>query len=147
MLLFYTFVATLGPIGYLTAPGTIASIITIPGMFWLRMLFPSSVAYGGIVMVFVIASLYVVHKARVHFKRHEDPPEIVIDEVVGCLVTFWAIPLCTSSVIVGLLLFRFFDIFKMGGIRYVERLNGSWGIVFDDVVAAFVSNIILRLIF
>jgi len=147
MLSFYKFVATLGPIGYLTAPGTIASIITIPGMFWLRTLFPSQQVYGGIVMVFLAASLYVVHKVRVHFKRHADPPEIVIDEVVGCLITFWAIPLCASSVIVGLLLFRFFDISKMGGIRYVERLNGSWGIVLDDVVAALISNIILRLIF
>ena len=147
MLLFYTFVATLGPIGYLTAPGTIASIVTIPGMFWLRMLFPSQQAYGSIVIVFLVASLYVVHKARTHFKRHEDPPEIVIDEVAGVLITFLAIPLSTSSVIVGLLLFRFFDIFKIGGIRYVERLNGCWGIVLDDVVAALMSNIILRLIF
>jgi len=147
MLLFYTFVATLGPIGYLTAPGTIASIVTIPGIFWLRMLFPSQQAYGGIVMVFFVTSLYIVHKVRMHFKRHEDPPEIVIDEVVGCLVTFWAIPLCAPSVIVGLLLFRFFDIFKIGGIQYVERLNGCWGIVLDDVAAAFMSNIILRLIF
>jgi len=147
MLLFYTFVATLGPIGFLTAPGTIASIVTIPVMFWLRMLFSSQLAYGGMVLIFLVVSLYVVHKVRTYFKRHEDPPEIVIDEVVGCLITFWAIPLCTSSVIVGLLLFRFFDISKIGGIRYVERLNGSWGIVLDDVVAALMSNIILRLIF
>ena len=147
MLSFYTFVATLGPVGYLTAPGTIASIVTIPGMFWLRMLFPSQQAYGGIVIIFLIASLYIVHRARTYFKRHEDPPEIVIDEVVGLLITFLAIPLCTSSVVVGFLLFRFFDIFKIGGIRYVERLNGSWGIVLDDVVAALISNIILRLIF
>ncbi len=147
MLSFYTFIATLGPIGYLTVPGTIATIVTIPFMFWLRMLFPSPFVYGGIVFLFLIVSLWVVHKARRYFKRHEDPPEIVIDEVVGCLITFWVIPLSTSSVIVGLLLFRFFDIFKIGGIRYVERLNGCWGIVLDDVVAALMSNIILRLIF
>ena len=147
MLSFYTFIATLGPIGYLTVPGTIATIVTIPLMFWLRMLFPSPFVYGGIVFLFLIVSLWVVHKARRYFKRHEDPPEIVIDEVVGCLITFWAIPLSTSSVIVGLLLFRFFDISKIGGAHYAERLNGSWGIVLDDVVAALISNMILRLLF
>jgi len=147
MLSFYTFVATLGPIGYLTAPGTIATIVAIPVMFWLRMLFPSSFVYGSIVFLFLIVSLWVVHKARRYFKRYEDPPEIVIDEVVGCLITFWAIPLSTPSVIVGLLLFRFFDISKIGGVHYAERLNGSWGIVLDDVVAALVSNIILYFIF
>jgi len=147
LLRFYIFVATLGPIGYLTAPGTIASIVTVPLMFWLRISFPSPQTYASIVVLFLIVSLYVVHKARTYFKRHEDPPEIVIDEVVGLLITFWAIPLCTSSIVMGLLLFRFFDVFKIGGIHYIERLNGSWGIVLDDVAAALISNIILRLIF
>ncbi len=146
MLSFYIFIATLGPIGYLTAPGTIATTVTIPIVFWLRTFFSSSI-YSGILVGATIVSLWVVHKARRHFKRHEDPPEIVIDEFVGCLFTFWAVPLCTSSIIIGLLLFRFFDVLKVGGAGYAERLSGSWGIVLDDIVAALVSNLILRLVF
>ncbi|MGB8367139.1 MAG: phosphatidylglycerophosphatase A [Candidatus Babeliales bacterium] len=147
LLSFYTFIATLGPIGYLTAPGTMATIVTIPMVFWLQKLFPTSIVYGGIVGGITFLSLWIVHKAQPYFKRREDPPEIVLDELAGCLITFWAIPLSTTSVIIGLLLFRFFDILKVGFIRYAEQLNGSWGIMLDDVIAALVANLILRLIF
>ncbi len=140
-------IATLGPIGYFTAPGTVASIVAIPGMAWIHSLFPSEITYGAFCFIFCAVSIVIINKSLVHFKRLEDPSEIVLDEVVGCLFVFWGIPLTTESIIVGLILFRFFDILKIGGVGYVEKLVNAWGIVLDDVAAALISNIILRLIF
>lgn len=143
----YLYIATLGPFGYVTASGTVATIITVPFMFWVRSMLPGRFAYGVFVFLFLIMSLWVVHKALAQFKHVGDPSEIVLDEVVGCLITFWAVPLSVESIIVGLILFRFFDILKFGGVRYVERLADTWGVVMDDVAAAVISNIILRFIF
>jgi len=51
-----------------------------------------------------------------------------------------------QSMLLGFLLFRFFDIFKPLGIKKCEQLNGQWGIMLDDVVAGIVSNVLLRLL-
>ena len=44
-----------------------------------------------------------------HYFKQKDPSEIVIDEYIGCLVTFCALPVHMNSLILGFLLFRFFD--------------------------------------
>lgn len=76
----------------------------------------------------------------------EDPSEIVIDEVLGSLVTFCAVPLCPISLLGGCILFRFFDISKFGVVGWMEKLPGASGILLDDVVAGLLSNILLRLL-
>ncbi len=141
----YVNIATLGPIGYMNAPGTMASIATLPFMYWLRALLPDQYMYLSATIFTLIVSLWVVRKAVQQSRWHHDPSEVVIDEVVGCLITFWGIALSGKTVLIGFILFRIFDILKIGGVHYLERLPGEWGIVFDDVVAGLLSNIILRL--
>ncbi len=144
---FCAHISTLGPIGYLVAPGTVASLVTLPLVFWLQRLAPSPLAYGLILLAGFCAAIIIINKALHHFKRYDDPSEIVLDEVIGCLLTFWGIAFSVQHVIVGFILFRFFDILKIGGIKYVQRLIDAWGIVLDDIFAAIIVNIILRLIF
>jgi phosphatidylglycerophosphatase A len=48
--------------------------------------------------------------------------------------------------VIGLVLFRFFDIAKPLYIRRMEKLNGGWGVMLDDVLAGIYSNIVLQLI-
>jgi len=143
----YAYIATLGPIGYLVAPGTVASLVTLPLVFWLQRFTPSPLAYGLVLLAGFCIAIIIINRALQHFKRFDDPAEIVLDEVIGCLLTFWGIAFSTQHVIVGFILFRFFDIFKIGGIKYAERLVDAWGIMLDDVFAAIIANIILRLIF
>jgi len=138
--------ATLGPIGYLTASGTVATLLTIPCMYWLRTVL-DRFQYGVLLLLFFIITIVVVSGALARLKRSDDPAEIVIDEVLGCLVTFFDVPLSTPSLFVGLVLFRFFDILKIGGVQYAERLVGPWGIVLDDIVAGVLSCVILRMLF
>jgi Phosphatidylglycerophosphatase A and related proteins len=66
--------------------------------------------------------------------------------MVGCLITFWGVVLTAQSMIIGFLLFRFFDIAKLGWIKRAEKFDRGWGVVADDVVAALCANIILRLL-
>ena len=77
----------------------------------------------------------------------KDDKKVVIDEVAGMLITMLFIPVTLSSLVVGLVLFRFFDIVKPLGIRKLESVRGGLGVMLDDVVAGIYANIILQLLF
>ncbi len=141
----YVFLSTLGPIGYMEASGTMATLVTIPLVYWLRTTIANEFIYCGIIAIIFLVSLFIVRKALHALKRtDEDPSEIVLDEVVGCMITFCGIAVTTQNLFIGFVLFRFFDIFKFSGIKYVERFHGEWGVMLDDIVAALMANIILR---
>lgn len=139
---------TLGPIGYLIAPGTVASCITLPLVFALNYATNNNpIAYFLIFFGIALLSYFLIQKALEILRCHHDPSEIVLDEVVGILLVFWMIPLTTSSLMVGLILFRFFDIVKIGPIKSSQELSGASGVMGDDLLAALLSNIILRFLF
>lgn len=140
----YANIATLGPLGYLVAPGTIATLVTMPFMYLLY----SYVTEWQYMIVFIgaaiLLAIYIINRALEFFKDFNDPSQVVLDEVVGCLVTFYAIPLSWYSIIAGFLLFRFFDITKWFGIAQVEHLVGAWGVLMDDVLAGMLANVFLQ---
>jgi phosphatidylglycerophosphatase A len=79
-----------------------------------------------------------------------DPPEVVTDEFAGQALTFVIIGALVSghyllSSVVGLLLFRFFDILKPWPIRKIEKLPRGWGILADDLLAGVYAGIVLLL--
>jgi phosphatidylglycerophosphatase A len=77
--------------------------------------------------------------AEKHFGR-VDPGPVVIDEVVGQLLTFVARPdVSWKWLLAGFVLFRFFDIIKPFPARQAERLPGGWGVMTDDFVAGLYS--------
>lgn len=141
------YIATLGPLGYLSAPGTLATLVTLPIVYQLQKFLPTQFDYAKMLLVAFAVGWIIIHQALKEFKRYDDPPEIVIDEFVGCLIAFWGIPFSTPVAIVGFIIFRFFDIAKIAGIRYCEKLSGASGIMLDDVWAALLTNLILRIIF
>jgi len=147
MMKWYTFLATLGPIGYLPAPGTIATLLALPIVYNVQLLLSNTAWYIVACVGACIIGLVVVHKTLHYLNRFDDPSEIVIDEVVGCMITFIGIDWSVESVLLGFILFRFLDIFKLAGIHYVQQLEDEWGIMLDDVVAGILSNLILHLFF
>ena len=142
----YKSVATLGPVGYLPASGTCATAITLAGMYLLHVYNMENIEYIALCMFVCGIALITTHKTLQFLKRYDDPSEIVIDEVVGCMVTFIGISWSAESAFLGFLLFRLFDTTKIAGISYVERLPGAWGVVFDDLCAGVLSSIGLRII-
>jgi phosphatidylglycerophosphatase A len=79
------------------------------------------------------------------YLRTTDPGLVVIDEVLGMVVTLAFIsPLTWRGALVGFFLFRLFDIVKPFPVRRLEQLPGGVGIMADDFGAAIYANLALR---
>ncbi|MEY4539493.1 MAG: hypothetical protein RLZZ306_1250, partial [Bacteroidota bacterium] len=76
----------------------------------------------------------------------EDSSKIVIDEVAGMVITLCFIPFSLTNIIIGFILFRFFDIYKPLYIKHFEKYSNGWGVMLDDVIAGIWSNLVLQLI-
>ena len=75
-----------------------------------------------------------------------DPGPVIIDEVLGMLVTLAFIPVGLSGAIAGFLLFRIFDVAKPYPAGRLERLHGGLGVMADDAMAAVYANLSLRVV-
>lgn len=139
------FLATGFYVGYIPfAPGTFGTLVGLPFCL-LFVLTGTKVAFWG-TLIFIGIAIGIAHQAEKYLQK-KDPGLIVIDEVAGILVTFWAIPFNTETAVLGFYIFRILDIAKPGPIRYLEkRLSGGAGIVLDDVAAGIFANLILRCI-
>lgn len=96
-------------IGYLPAPGTVASAVTV-AILWFAgrkgVFSPEEPAVYWLVTLAVVAcSLFFSDRSRALFGR-EDSGRIVIDEVAGQLVTFCMVPLSARTLIAGFFLFQ-----------------------------------------
>ncbi|MFZ5775340.1 MAG: phosphatidylglycerophosphatase A [Thermodesulfobacteriota bacterium] len=131
--------------GYLPkAPGTWGSLAAIPLWLLLRRLDLSG--YGiAVAVVFVLGVISAGQAEKIMDRK--DPSVVVIDEIVGMLITLAGAPATPGAILVGFLLFRFFDIAKPWPVRFFDRrINGGAGIILDDVAAGLYGLGCLRLI-
>lgn len=142
---FWTTLATLGPIGYTIAPGTIATVLTVPFVYWMRLSMRGEWHYAVMIVLFFVFSFICVERALIYFPGQRDPSAIVLDECLGTFLTFYAVPPHLQWFVIGFLLFRAIDILKPFGIRKCEMFIGAWGVMLDDVLAGVLTNIILQL--
>ena len=73
----------------------------------------------------------------------KDPACIVVDEIAGIFVTYFAVPHAFLPLLIGFVCFRFFDIYKP--FPQLEHLPGGWGVMLDDVCAGALTQLCLRL--
>jgi len=140
---FLLFAAGFG-VGYSPiAPGTLGTLITIPIYYFLSAI--RSPIYEVTIIAFFFLSVWISEKAEIFFGKRDDS-RIVIDEMMGFLITMLWVPKTAIFIIIGFFLFRFFDIVKPPPIRLMERAKGGFGVVLDDVVAGVYGNISLHLI-
>lgn len=126
------------------APGSFGTLVGIP-FAWLLALF-SPLASALVIAVFFLFGIVVCDSAARQMGEH-DHPSIVWDEVVGFLITVWAVPFGWWQMILGYGLFRFFDIVKPWPIKVADqRVNGGLGIMLDDVIAGIMAAVPLLLI-
>ena len=134
------------------APGTVGSLGTLPlayalGYFWGW----QALVFAAFVLFFLGAKATSV---VINDTGSEDPSKVVIDETVGQLLTFTLLAylsrdylLGTSSIIyyvIGFALFRFFDILKMGPVKYADtKIKNAYGVMLDDVFAGIFASILL----
>jgi phosphatidylglycerophosphatase A len=147
------FIATAFGLGLLPkAPGTFGSI---GGIFIavlmndLNLLTRPAITYA-IVVITAILGVIASDRAARH-AQIKDPQWVVIDEVSGQLLTYFAFlflapfPLNWKSLLLGFILFRLFDIWKPFPARQLENLPGGWGIMADDWMAGIYAAILLQL--
>jgi len=122
------------------APGTFGSLAAMPLVLigWLGTAY-SAAALAGMIPVAFWAS----HRAAKLLGK-KDPPEVVIDEAVGLLMTMLYMPITWQSIGLGFVLFRCFDILKPWPVRQAERLTGGLGIVMDDLLAGLYAHLFLK---
>ena len=73
-----------------------------------------------------------------------DPGPVVIDEVVGMLITTVLLPLNGLGVFAAFLVFRVFDIVKPWPAARFEAFHGGLGIIADDAMAGVYGNLVMR---
>jgi phosphatidylglycerophosphatase A len=137
-------VATALGVGYIpVAPGTAGSAV---GLVLWAILPASAVVQTAVILVMLVAGSITGSVAEQHFKR-TDPRQVVLDEVMGMLITLYLIPGVTwSGALIGFLLFRAADVVKPFPANRLERLHGGLGVMADDAMAAVYANLALRLI-
>jgi phosphatidylglycerophosphatase A len=142
---FVIFLATGFFTGFLpTMPGTWGTFAGIPLVIISHRL--TSIMQAVFTLVFVFFAALIAGRAEILFQDRDARP-IVIDEMVGFLITLLWLPLNFLTLCLGFVLFRLFDIVKPPPIGILEkRLHGGWGIVLDDVLAGVFANVTLRLL-
>jgi len=138
------FVATVAYCGYFPfAPGTVGSAagLIVYSLVWWSHSRPLEVAL--IVALFAVG-VWAASAAERHFGG-TDPGPVVIDAVVGMLITLAFIPAGPAVAIAGFFLFRFFDVVKPYPADRLEQLHGGLGVMADDAMAAVYANLSLRL--
>ena len=124
-------------------PGTLGSLA---GLVVYLLVKDSALLYGfAMLFLFTLGVMFSSEAERVY--KRKDARMIVIDEVCGMTLALFLVPATAVSIITGFLLFRIFDIIKPPPAKRVEKITGAFGVMFDDIIAALYTNIILQIIF
>lgn len=145
-------IATLGRLGFIGhAPGTLGSFL---GLVWYTVVFHQAdlISYFFLIVFSILFAIAFCGEAEIRLRK-SDPGEVILDEFV-------AIPLCFIGlstrmqiypvwliILLGFLLFRFFDIVKPLGIKKLQDYHGGVGVVADDLAAAVATCITLHIFF
>ena len=136
-------VSTFFFIGYFPFwPGTLASLAGLVMFYFLR--FNPVLLIASAIFFCILGFIFSGRAERMFGKK--DASCIVIDEVAGMLLCFIFIPYSLPTAAIGFLLFRIFDSIKPYPAGALQELNGSAGIMCDDIAAALYTNIILQLV-
>jgi phosphatidylglycerophosphatase A len=92
-----------------------------------------------------LAGTWAATRAERSFGR-SDPGPVVIDEVLGMLVTLALVPVSLSGAVIGFVVFRAFDIVKPWPVNRAEALPEGLGIMSDDLLAGLYGNLVMRVL-
>jgi phosphatidylglycerophosphatase A len=123
-------------------PRAPASAATAVGALVIGVLRPTVLAHGALLASAV--ALGQSMSPALSSAEEADPQRIVIDELAGVWMALLGIPLTAGRCVAGAVLFRVLDKLKPGPIGFVDRLEGRWSIMGDDLVAGVVANLALR---
>ena len=120
------------------APGTFSSLVT---MFLCYFVIPLNLFSPLLIFSTILGFSTCYNFSRNNIEK--DPSYIVIDEVVGMFLCLLFLPKNLFLYFVAFFLFRFFDILKPSIIFKSQNLKYGTGIMIDDILAAFLVNLML----
>ena len=116
-----------------SAVGAIMAIICSPNMFL------------TIIVILIVTILgFMVSGRMEEILDQIDPGCIVIDEVAGVMIAFFLLPMTPVVIVTAFFLFRAFDMFKIYPVNKFEQMEGSTGVMMDDVIAGLYTNIVMQ---
>ena len=130
------------------APGSIASLVTTLIFYF----FAKHLISYLFILIILITSILAFFAVSIYTYElsEKDRSEIVIDEVIGQLIALLPLLLFDQTnppqlfmCIISLLFFRFFDIVKPYPINKFDRMNNTFGVIFDDILAGIFSALLL----
>ncbi|MDR2727874.1 MAG: phosphatidylglycerophosphatase A [Chitinispirillales bacterium] len=133
------------------ASGTVGALITVAALFFAKdhigfMLGPqNALYYWWAILALTAVSFFLTDKGKEVFGR-DDPPQAIFDEVVGQFITFFMVPVNIRTLLLGFVLFRFFDIVKPFPVHSLEEIEGGVGVTMDDVGAGVLANVTLMIL-
>ena len=126
------------------APGTWGSLFAL--LPWLLLRNLTLPQYLMAVALLCVVGFFASGSAEKILDEADASP-IVIDEIVGIMITLIAAPKHPAAPLVGLMLFRLFDIWKPFPVSWIDQhIHGGLGIMADDMVAGVFACITLHLL-
>jgi phosphatidylglycerophosphatase A len=115
------------------APGTFG---TVPGVLLALAIHRYGNLWVEVAAIVIVAAIgvWAAGEAERHYALI-DPGPVVIDEVLGMLVTVAFLPVSITGAILGFFVFRATDIIKPFPARRLESLPGGYGVMADDFMA------------
>ncbi|MDB0001473.1 phosphatidylglycerophosphatase A [Oceanospirillaceae bacterium] len=124
------------------APGTCGTLVAVLIYWPLSQLSPEH--YLLMLLVTSVMGIYICGQTAKDLGVH-DHGSIVWDEFVGFWITMFAAPVGWVWVVVGFVLFRFFDIIKPWPISWIDKnITGGFGVMLDDVIAGVMAAGVLQ---
>ena len=138
------FIATFGYVGYFPiAPGTAGSLAAL--LLYAVVRWAGTPAVELATMIAVLAIGIWAASGTERALNRKDPGPVVIDEVLGMLMTLAFMPLSWAGIAAGFVLFRIFDVIKPFPAGRLEHLPGGLGIMADDAMAGVYGQIVMRM--
>jgi phosphatidylglycerophosphatase A len=132
------------------APGTVGTLWAWAAYVVLG-LFLSTAEMGWLIALSFAVGWWACTVTAQHMQV-QDPSAIVWDEIVAFWLVLWLwMPVGLFGQLVAFILFRLFDALKPGPVGWADRhfhglgWRGGFGIMFDDIVAAFCTLLVISL--
>nr|WP_298056848.1 phosphatidylglycerophosphatase A [uncultured Halomonas sp.] len=126
------------------APGTVGSLLGVPLAWWL--LSRPLVQQGAVMVILLALAVPVCHYASLQFAGL-DHGSIVADEFLAFPLAVIGLKAARHPLVMALafVVYRFFDSIKPPPIHLAEYVQGGFGIVLDDVIAALVAWVVMAI--
>lgn len=124
-------------------PGTFGTLSAVPILIYF---FNNTLLINILILLILFLSslLLLNYSYKNNLFNNIDDKSIVIDEIIGYLSFMIFFDTNVTNIIIGFLLFRFFDILKPFPISYVDKkIKNSLGVLLDDLLAGLFSGILL----